>query len=511
MHTPTSTQCLITAAKLKPDKPAIIDGDRTVTFSELHQQVRQLAKGFIAAGFEHGERFAIWAPNSISWEIAALAGQMVGCALVPINTRNKGGETEDILNRSGCRGVFYSPEFLGIRYADIVATINTPKVRHRVDMDALHEWMPAAGDVSDTALEKRAALVGPETLADVLYTSGTTGAPKGVMCNHGQNIRVFEAWSRGVTLGERDEYLIVNPYFHSFGYKAGWLAALMNRVTVYPMPVFDLDECLRLIDAKRISFLPGAPTVFQSLLNHPTRNRHDLSSLRCAVTGAASVPVELVKDMKRVLGFDAVYTAYGLTESTGVVSLCKPGDDFETIATTSGRPMDEIEVRIVDADGSPRPTGALGEIWVRGYNVMQGYLDDAEATAEAITEDGWLKTGDIGYFTDKGYLRITDRVKDMYICGGFNCYPAEIENILLGHPNIADVAVIGVSDERLGEVGHAHVVPRIASAADERNVIDWARDNMANYKAPRFVTFLEALPRNASGKVQKFKLQEGHR
>ncbi len=504
-----SIGCLIEAAELAPGKPAIVEGGRSVTFGELYQRVRQLAKGFIAAGFKHGERFAIWAPNSIDWEVAALAGHMVGCALVPLNTRYKGGEVEDILNRSACRGIFYSAEFLGVRYADMLASMDAPGLRHRVDLDALSEWMPTARTVGDAELQERAVRVGPDTLADVLYTSGTTGAPKGVMCSHGQNIRVFATWSRSVALGEHDEYLVINPYFHSFGYKAGWLAALINRVTVHPVPVFDLDECLRLIEARRISFLPGPPTVFRSLLDHPERGRYDLGSLRCAVTGAASVPVQLVRDMKHLLGFAAVYTAYGLTESTGVVSICKPGDDFETIATTCGRPMDDIEVMIADTDGSPQPAGALGEIWVRGYNVMQGYLDDAKATAEAITEDGWLKTGDIGLMTESHYLRVTGRVKDMYICGGFNCYPAEIENILLGHPDIADIAVVGVPDARMGEVGHAHVVPRFAHAADAQNIIAWARENMANYKAPRFVTFVEELPRNASGKVQKFKLLEG--
>ena len=399
-----SIACLIEAAELAPGKPAVVEGDRSVTFGELYQRVRQLAKGFIAAGFKHGERFAIWAPNSIDWQVAALAGHMVGCALVPLNTRYKGGEVEDILNRSACRGIFYAAEFLGVRYADMLAGMDTPRLRHRVDLDALREWMPTAGTVGDAELQERAVRVGPDTLADVLYTSGTTGTPKGVMCSHGQNIRVFATWSRSVALGEHDEYLVINPYFHSFGYKAGWLAALINRVTVHPVPVFDLDECLRLIEARRISFLPGPPTVFRSLLDHPERGRYDLGSLRCAVTGAASVPVQLVRDMKHLLGFAAVYTAYGLTESTGVVSICKPGDDFETIATTCGRPMDDIEVMIADTDGSPQPAGALGEIWVRGYNVMQGYLDDAKATAEAITEDGWLKTGDIGLMTESHYL-----------------------------------------------------------------------------------------------------------
>jgi acyl-CoA synthetase (AMP-forming)/AMP-acid ligase II len=327
------------------------------------------------------------------------------------------------------------------------------------------------------------------------------------MCNHGQNLRVFETWSEGVTLNSADQYLIVNPYFHSFGYKAGWLAALIRGATVHPVPVFDLDEVLNLIQSEAISFLPGAPTIFQSILTHPNRDEYDLSSLRCAVTGAASIPVQLVRDMKSVLGFDEVYTAYGLTESTGVVSLCRSGDDFETIATTSGQPMDGIEVQTTGPDGKPTAPGQPGEIWVRGFNVMQGYLDDPHATNETITPEGWLKTGDIGEFTDSGYLRITDRITDMYICGGFNCYPAEIENVLLNHVAILDVSVVGGPDERLGEVGHAYIIAKPGEEQDEEELITWARDNLANFKVPRRITFVNELPRNASGKVQKFLLK----
>ncbi len=328
------------------------------------------------------------------------------------------------------------------------------------------------------------------------------------MCTHEQNLRVFDTCSRGVTLSADDHYLIVNPYFHSFGYKAGWLAALIRGATIYPVPVFELDNVLQLIQARRISFLPGAPTIFQSILAHASRQEFDLESLRCAVTGAAAIPVQLVRDMKHVLGFDEVYTAYGLTESTGVVSLCQSGDDFETIATTSGKPMTGVEVQITRADGTAAGSDETGEIWVRGFNVMQGYLDDDAATAETITPDGWLKTGDIGLLTAAGYLRITDRIKDMYICGGFNCYPAEIENVLLEHEAIADVSVIGIPDERLGEVGKAFVVLHDNNELNEDQLINWSRDRLANFKVPRVVSIITELPRNASGKVQKFLLKK---
>lgn len=489
------------AAQRWPDKTAVSDGETTITFSALEARAREVARAFIGNGLLAGDRFAIWAPNSIEWQVTALGGQLAGCVLVPLNTRYKTAEAADILARSGARVLFHADRFLETDYA---AMANACDVEHRVTIDS--PWPSTA--VDDEALDDRISGLSPDSLADVLYTSGTTGAPKGVMCTHGQNIRVFETWSEGVTLAASDRYLIVNPYFHSFGYKAGWLAALIQGATVYPMPVFDLDAVLSLIQQEKISFLPGAPTIFQSILATENRSDYDLSSLRCAVTGAASVPVQLVKDMKTVLGFEEVYTAYGLTESTGVVSLCLPDDDFETIATTSGKPMKGIEVQTTGPDGAPTPPGEPGEIWVRGFNVMKGYLDDPEASAATITPDGWLKTGDIGIFTESGHLKITDRIKDMYICGGFNCYPAEIENVLLDHPAVLDVAVVGAPDERMGEVGHAYVVSRDNQTLKEAGLISWARDHLANFKVPRRVSFVESLPRNASGKVQKFLLKD---
>ncbi|TNF35935.1 MAG: fatty acid--CoA ligase, partial [Gammaproteobacteria bacterium] len=342
------------------------------------------------------------------------------------------------------------------------------------------------------------------------FTSGTTGKPKGVMCAHGQNIQVFETWDKAVGLGRGDNYLIINPFFHTFGYKAGWLACFIVGAKALPVASFDLDEVLTMIERDRVSVLPGPPTIYQSLLMHPKRDEYDLSSLKLAVTGAASVPVELVQRMRSDLGFGTVITAYGLTESCGMVSICQRDDDPQTIATTSGRAIPGVEVRCVDSEGREVPRGEPGEICVRGYNVMQGYFDNPQATAEAIDSDGWLHTGDIGVMDERGYLRITDRLKDMFIVGGFNCYPAEIEGALLTMDGVAQVAVIGVPDERMGEVAKAYIVPAPGAQLDAAAVIAWSRANMANYKVPRYVQFLDAMPLNASGKVLKTRLREMH-
>jgi acyl-CoA synthetase (AMP-forming)/AMP-acid ligase II len=315
-------------------------------------------------------------------------------------------------------------------------------------------------------------------------------------------------WSGIVGLREGDRYLIVNPFFHSFGYKAGWLSSILRGATILPHPVFDVAEVLERVSKERVSVLPGPPTLYQSILAHPDRERFDLSSLRLAVTGAAAIPVELIHRMRRELTFETIITGYGLTESSGVVTMCREDDDPETIATTSGRAIPDVEVLCVDEKRKEVARGQPGEVVARGYNVMKGYFGEPAETAKTIDSDGWLHTGDIGVMDDRGYLRITDRMKDMFIVGGFNCYPAEIENLMHTLAGVYQVAVIGVPDERMGEVGMAFVVPDPGAPLTPNSVIEWCRENMANYKVPRYVEIVDSLPMNATGKVTKFVLRE---
>jgi acyl-CoA synthetase (AMP-forming)/AMP-acid ligase II len=320
-------------------------------------------------------------------------------------------------------------------------------------------------------------------------------------------LRAFQVWAEVTGLREGDRYLLVNPMFHTFGYKAGIVASLLSGSTLVTLPVFDVDAVLDAIPAERISMIPGPPTLYQSLLNHARLADADLSTLRLAVTGAAAIPVDLVRRMRDELGFETVITGYGLTEVTGVATMCRYDDEVETIASTSGRAIPDVEVAIVDDDGREMARGEPGEVVVRGYTVMQGYFEDAEQTAEAIDADGWLHTGDIAVMDERGYVRITDRKKDMFIVGGFNAYPAEIESLLLAHPGIAQAAVVGVPEERLGEVGVAFLVATQGAVLDPDEVVEWARRTMANFKVPRRVVVVDALPLNASGKVLKFELR----
>ena len=506
------------------EKEAVVDrsADQAVriTFAELRDRVDATARAMVAAGVESGDRVAIWAPNCWEWVVTLLGLQTAGAALVPLNTRYKGIEATEILRSSRAKLLFTVEGFLGNDYVtmlrdsgglpsdldNVVLLRDTGIVPEGVS--TLEEFLARGEAVDQGVVEERVQALDPSDVSDLVFTSGTTGHPKGVVQTHAKSLRAFLDWSDLVGLRGDDRYLIVNQFFHTFGYKAGILACLMTGATMVPLGVFDVEAALEAIEAESISMVPGPPTLYQTLINHPGFDRERASSLRLAVTGAAVVPVELVRRMERDLGFETVLTAYGLTEACGVVSVCRREDDAVTIATTSGRAIPGVEVRVVDDDGTEVPRGGSGEVVVRGYNVMEGYFEEPEQTAEAIDADGWLHTGDVGVMDERGYLRITDRTKDMFIVGGFNAYPAEIEQLLLAHPHVAQAAVVGVPDERQGEVGFAFVVPAARTSPDPTEVVAWARDRMANFKAPRFVRVVDVLPLNASGKVLKFELRQ---
>ncbi len=508
---------LARAASERPDDLAIADGDVVLTTAELAARAGQAARALVACGLGRGDAVAIWAPNGWPWIVAALGAHTIGAVVVPINTRYKGGEAAHVLGRSRARVLVTVDGFLGARYPAMVrdAGVALPDLETIVIANGeptpgtlgWHDFLAAGSRVTEAAVARLAAAVSPDDVGDLMFTSGTTGRPKAVPATHAQTLRVFADWGELVGLRRGDRYLVVAPFFHTFGYKAGWVAALQVGAVVHPQAVFDVEQVMTRIAAERITVLPGPPTLYMSLLNHPGRLAADLSSLRLAVTGAANVPVELVRRMRSELGFDTVLTGYGLTETTGVATLCRAGDDAETVATTAGRAIPGVEVAVVDAAGVALPAGSHGEVVVRGYNVMRGYLDDADATAETIDLAGWLHTGDIGVLDGRGYLRITDRKKDMFIVGGFNAYPAEIEGVLLGHPSVAQVAVVGAPDDRLGEVGIAFVVARAGTTPSEAELIAWSRERMANFKVPRRIELVEALPLNASGKVLKGELR----
>jgi acyl-CoA synthetase (AMP-forming)/AMP-acid ligase II len=504
---PTIPRALAHAAERFGAREALVDGDLRCTFAQLAAAVDEASRALLATGVEPGERVAIWAPNMAEWAIAALAIHRAGAVLVPLNTRFKGNEAAYILDRAGARLLFTVTDFLNTDYVDLLRDAPAvPSLREVVVLrgtvrDGTAPWsafLDRAANVTPDVSQARADAITADDLCDILFTSGTTGRPKGAMLAHGATVRAYHAWSEVVGLREGDRYLIVNPFFHAFGLKAGILACVLRGSTIIPHAVFDVDTVMARAAEEHVSMLPGPPTIYQSILDHPRLAEFDMSSLRLAVTGAAAVPVELVRRMRAELNFETIVTGYGLTEATGIATMCRHDDDAETIANTSGRAIPDVEVRVADD----------GEVLVRGYNVMRGFVNDPEATAEAIDADGWLHTGDIGVLDARGNLRITDRKKDMFIVGGFNAYPAEIEGMLLEHPAVGQVAIVGAPDTRMGEVGYAFVVPRHGASVDPDELIEWCREKMANYKVPRHVEIVDALPLNASGKVLKYELRE---
>jgi HIP---CoA ligase len=507
----TIPEMAIDAASRFGSVEAVVDGGRRVSFAELVSDFRRVTAALAVAGIEPGERVAVWAPNRYEWLVAALGTLGAGAAVVPVNTRFKRNEVHHILDRSRARLVFSVGEFLGMDYAATLSELrdrlpnldlvvgfdDVPNVDHSLDA-----FVKLGESVDDAALDARIRAVQADDVSDVLFTSGTTGAPKGVLMTHAQTLRQFSDWCDMTGLVTGDRYLVVNPFFHMFGYKAGCLTSLMQGATIIPKAVFDVDDVLRTVEAETVTVLPGPPTLYQSILDHRDRRRFDLSSLRVAVTGAADIPVDLIRRLSEELPFRTIVTGYGLTEG-GTVTGTGPDDDFATIATTVGRARPGLEVRIADDNGVAQPVGHPGEVLVRGYSVMGGYLDDPEETARAIDADGWLHTGDLGTLDERGCLRIVGRKKDMFIVGGFNAYPAEIENLLLGHPAVSQVAVVGMPDERLGEVGKAFVVVARDAELLPEELIEWARGAMANYKVPRAVDIVDHLPVDAAGKVEK--------
>jgi HIP---CoA ligase len=538
-----------TAAREFGDVTALAepDGPR-LSYRQLHRRVMTVARALAAAGVAPGDRVAIWSPNTAHWVLGALGALSAGATLVPVSTRFTGGEALDVIVRSDARALLVADYFLGAdRLAALRAAAAAYDTRHpergrtggclsrlrlivRVPVSGagaagaapravaagaaaaganagpgrIIDWTrldDLAAGVPPEAAARQAGAVDPADVSDILFTSGTTGQSKGAMSSHRQSLAVARAWAECGGLSAADRYLVVNPFFHSFGYKAGILACLVSGAALVPLPVYDTERAMALVESERITVLPGPPTLYQTILDHPGRAARDLSSLRLAVTGAATVPVALVERMRDELAFDTVLTGYGLTEAV-VATMGRPGDDPRTVARTCGRATAGFEVRV--AAGS----GGTGEILLRGPNVMLGYLDDPAATRAAVDPDGWLHTGDVGALDAAGNLTITDRLTDMYISGGFNVYPAEVEQVLARLEGVAEAAVIGVADARLGEVGRAYVVPRPGHALDAADVLAFCRDQLANYKVPRQVEFRAALPRNPAGKTLKRLLRE---
>jgi acyl-CoA synthetase (AMP-forming)/AMP-acid ligase II len=511
----SSVGALIRAnARRAADAEAIVEGELRWSFADLDAEMTRVARALIARGIQPGDRVAIWAINSAHW-VAAMAGaHAAGATVVPVSSRFKGLEAAHVLHASGARLLFCDADIQG---TDPLATLHAadpllaglPVVTLAGEHDHAVSWerFIAEGETTSPGrVDERLAAVTADDLAHVIFTSGTTGAPKGAMITHQAILRTAGQLAERFEVDRRERIFVVLPFFHVFGLAMHLMAATVQATCVISA-IFDSDELVRIIERERVTVLPGPPTIFQGLLEAPSRARTHLSSLRLAFVTSTGVPGALVRRLLDEGVFQYVTGGYGLTEGI-VVSLSLLGEDVERAAEWSGQVLPEVRVRVVGPDGSACAPGEPGEFVIQTPTMMKGYLEDPDATAAAFTEDGWLRTGDIGVVEEDSYVRVTDRKKDMFIVGGFNAYPAEIEAMLRRHPAVGQAAVIGVPDDRLGDVGAAFIVPAADAEVTPDEIISWAKANMANYKVPRYVEIVDGLPLTPSLKVAKFLLRE---
>lgn len=518
------------AAERYPDKPAVVFRGARVTYRELRERADRFARGLLALGLGPGDHVVVWMPNSVEWNVANFALAKIGAVTVTCNSRYKAFEVEYLLQQSDAKALIMVGRFdaAGMDYRPILREVcqdvmwlqdrrlhaaKFPELRHVIVLGDARD----PGCLSWTDVEARGTAVPPGELArirvrpddpaEMLYTSGTTGSPKGCVLSHGNFWYKCRVYLDGHGWTADDRCLVPVPYFHIFGAMGGIAANALAGSTQVLMDMFEPEVAMRLIQDERVTIFSGVPTMFITILGHPKFGAYDLRSLRTGTIGAAPVPIETMRkilDSDNGLGMDAT-VVYGLTEATGGTHFTPRGAPFDKRVSTVGLPTPELVDRIVDpVTGRDVGPGVEGEVCVKGPTLMLGYYKRPEATAEKI-RDGWLHTGDLGVKDAEGYVKITGRLTDMIIVGGFNTYPAEIENFYLRNPKILDVSIVGVPDPVLGEVVMAFVIPKTGETLTPEEVIDFARDKIANFKVPRCVEIVQEFPLTGSGKVQKFK------
>ena len=484
------------------------------TYAELNDAVDVVARGLIDLGIEVGDRVGIWSPNNAEWVLLQYATAKAGAILVNINPAYRRLELTHALNQSGCRLLFSARSFKTSAYKEMIESV-TPALRHLERTIYLEsaEWdqLRSAGDaVPMDQLRKRFDSLQFDDPINIQYTSGTTGSPKGATLSHHNILNNGFFIGEYLSYGEQDRVCIPVPFYHCFGMVLGNLACTTHGACmVIPGPSFEPKSVLETVHAERCTSLYGVPTMFVAELQLPDFDSYDLSSLRTGIMAGSPCPSEVIKKVVSDMHMDEVTICYGMTETSPVSAQTGPDDDFDRRVSTVGRAHPHIEIKIVDPeDGHVLRRGQPGELLTRGYSVMVGYWDDAERTAEAIDGHRWMHTGDLATMDGEGYIQIVGRIKDMIIRGGENIYPVEIENFLHGHPDIADVAVVGVPDEKYGEQVLACLRVREGAALTEDDVKAYCRGQIAHFKIPHYVQFVDEFPMTVTGKIQKFKIRE---
>ncbi len=518
----TLSEVLRQATANYPDRNAIRFQGETISYKELDERVDRLARGLIELGVNKGDKVGLWMPNVPEWVIAYFAVARIGAVVVPMNTRYKPHEVSYILGNSEATALFMVDSFVGIDYLRMIDEVrkDLPGLRNVIVHGRTADRMRSFADVEslgesllgDGALEERESSCDPTENVFILYTSGTTGNPKGAMLSHHNIAENAKQVTEVLHTSENDVFLLAVPFFHCFGCVMGITGAVTWGASIVPMPVFKAKEALELVEQEKVTILYGVPTMFVLELEEYHKgkedgSRHDVSSLRTGIMAGAPCPVEVMRGTMEELGCN-VSIAYGLTEASPVITMTRFDDSLERRVETVGRPLPGIEMKIADDDHNPLPFGEMGELACRGYNVMMGYYKMPDKTAEAIDSEGWLYSGDLATMDEEGYVRIVGRKKDMLITGGFNVYPAEIEEYLFTHPKVQNVSVVGVPDDVMGEVAIAYIIPREGETIDPQEIVDYCAGEIANFKVPRYVEIVNEFPMTQSGKIQKFRLRK---
>jgi acyl-CoA synthetase (AMP-forming)/AMP-acid ligase II len=506
---------LAAAARDCADGVALYHPDGSLTFAQLRDEVWRAAAGLAGHGVKPGTRVALWAPNTLDTAVALLGVLVAGGVVVPLNTRYRSHETAEILASARCEVVIAPSLFLGRQYAaqalDVAGDASVIALGDNPPQSAVPWGRLTTGPAAEEDAARLGQALAAQSGEDVVviqYTSGTTGRPRGAMLRQGPMLATAATWCDVVGMRQGDVYPVTYPLSHVGGFKTGLLTTLTARATAVLIPVITAESVVAAINDRGATVFNGPPPVLRSVLAAARDGQLPAGTrIREVITGSAIVPPQLVRELAAELGVANVIIAYGLTEATGVCTMTRRGDSIDLVCETLGAPIEGVQVRIDPSAGPAGAGRAAGEIEVRGPNVMVGYLEDQASTAQ-VTHDGWLRTGDIGWIGEDGYVRIAGRAKDMVIVGGFNVYPAEIEHVIADHPAVSEAAVVGVPDERLGEVTVAYVVAAGQAAVAPGEVIEWCRERLANFKVPRKVWIVPSLPRGSVGKVAKPELRD---
>ncbi|MDQ6746472.1 MAG: AMP-binding protein [Actinomycetota bacterium] len=499
-----------------PDREAIVSCHQGVrlTYAQLDAEVGALARALLAAGLGKGDRVGIWSPNRVEWALVQYATARVGVVLVNINPSYRAHELRYALSQSGCRMLIAAARTPTSDYVAMTeqARGELPELERAVFFDTpdWEELLDGAGAIEPEELRRRAAELDFSDPINIQYTSGTTGFPKGATLSHHNILNNGYFVGEGCGITEQDRICVPVPYYHCFGMVMGNLAAISHGACiVLPSESFDAGAVLEAVQSESCTALYGVPTMFIAELEHSAFDSFRLDSLRTGIMAGAPCPEEVMRKVIERMHMDEVTICYGMTETSPVSTQTGAQDDLEHRTSTVGRVMPHVEIRVADPNsGRTLPRGSAGELQTRGYSVMLGYWNDAARTEEAIDAAQWMHTGDLAVMEADGYVKIVGRSKDMIIRGGENVYPREIEEFLYSHPDLADVQVVGVPDERYGEEITAFVIPRDGRAAEPEAVREFCRGRIAHYKVPRYVIVCESFPLTVTGKVQKYKLRQ---